>query len=717
MPSFTSQYVEPGVYIKIENVPAPNVTGGNFIPIFVGLGRKDYDISGAITRTNLDTDLITDEYTVVKILSISDSNNIIYTKNVDYKLYETGGAYYVDWNQPQSIQNDIDGSSGYNVDSKTLKLSIKVPNDSKYEFTTTFSGTDPIAIADVISDINSAYQTASGTTDTPVSQVTVDGKDYIKITGDYVIVEGGTALADLGFIQGQYAESKEPSEGDTYTIIYKRLKLSTEYQPKLFSRLEDVYAEWGPYAIPTELVSSTAHSSGNTTTNVKIGPSSTTPDFSGTADTGTTDSIIAVSGSSPDLSNVNVGDYLKMTSGAQIDEIKIVSAVDDTTNKITLLSALSGAPSSGDTFEVYPKTDLSNVEIGHYLKITDGVGEGQIRVIMAVDAEKNDITVAPALDESANDTSKLSIKDGPESEISIAATIAQNHGAVNFLGSQSPDDIVDDNNLRKAVDNTKEKTNGFQGWCLNYLKGVDENDSIVSYIKSYVAEMNGITTKQERMALFGVKASISNYQDVVNLTKGIKDARVGVVANPFARITGVGKLDGSYIASAITGLITNPNFDPGEPISGKALLFDYIDDPYLRQEKRQLGQYGSIVTEKQGVDYNIIHYLSTKTDDVIDSELKVIKQIDDLKKTLRNTLSSTLTNIRISNGGRNILSIADSFMNLILSEKVKLGAIAGFDNIEIKFNENDPRQLDVKFLFRPTFDLNWISITFGASIQ
>jgi hypothetical protein len=210
-------------------------------------------------------------------------------------------------------------------------------------------------------------------------------------------------------------------------------------------------------------------------------------------------------------------------------------------------------------------------------------------------------------------SSQYVIYDGPISEISIAATIAQNHGAVNFITSQSYDDIVDDNNLRLAIKNTENLVDGQQGWCLVYLKGVDVNDSIVSYIKQYIANMNNPIAKQERMALLGVKASTINYTDVVQLTTGIADARIGVVANPYATITGIGQLDASYIAAAIAGTICNPNNDPGTPVSGAALQFDFVDDPYLRSEKRQMGAAGAIIIEKQGVDNKILHYLSTKT--------------------------------------------------------------------------------------------------------
>jgi hypothetical protein len=622
--SLSSSYVEPGIFIKVENVPAPNVVGGQFIPMFVGIGRKEYDITANIVRSALDTkDLITEDYTVIDILNVTDSFGNVYTKDTDYKLTAVSTSYYVDWNNPVSLTGSVDGP--FNVNSKTLQINIDGTTQ-----TVTFTDVDPIAIADIVTAINTAFAPA-----TPASAVV----NKLKLTGStLVIIVNGTAMDDLGFVKGvnDKAESKRPDDGVTYSTTYKRLKLSTEYETHLFSRLEDLYAEHGPYATPNVI------------------------DIGATAGTVTS----------------------------------------STTNTLVDTNA-----------------DYTNVEIGYYVKITGGTGRGQIRVITAINSGTFTLSIGDTWTDTLDGTSTYTIYDGPISEISIAATIAQSMGAINFITSQSYDDIVDDNNLRLAINNTKELVNGSQGWCLVYLKGVDENDSIVSFIKQYLADMNNPLTKQERMALLGVKATTTDYTKVITLTSGILDRRIGVVANPFATITGIGQLDGSYIAAAISGIITNPNYDPGEPISGKALpVFDTIEDPYLRHEKRQMGGAGAIIVEKQGVDNKIIHYLSTKTNDTIDSELKVIKQEDDLKKTLRSTLQSALVNIRKVGTGKNIISIADSLMNLILSAKVDLTSIGGYKNLEIKFNDNETRQLDIKFLYSPTLDLNWTVCTFGATI-
>jgi hypothetical protein len=410
------------------------------------------------------------------------------------------------------------------------------------------------------------------------------------------------------------------------------MKVSTDYTAKLFSRLEDVYAECGPYAYPATLVT---------------------------------------------------GSPTNQTSSTLVDTA----------------------------------ADLSTVELGHYVKITGGTGAGQIRVITSVNTSTFTIGVSPNWDALPDGNSTYAIYDGSINEISIAATIAQNHGAVNFLVSQSAEDIVDDNNFRLAIDNTKELVDGLQGWCLVYLKGVDVNDSIVSYIKAYITEMNNPINKQERMALLGIKSTVTQYTDVISLTSGINDSRIGVIANPSATITGIGTLDGSYIASAIAGIVCNPNNDPGEPITGKVVLFDTVEDPWYRSEKRQMGGAGAIIIEKQGVDNKILHYLSTRTADVIDSELKVIRQIDDIKKTLKTTLNAALLNIRVSDQ-RAVIAMADSLIQLIMQSKVDSQFIADYDrNVDIRFNATDTRELQISIKFLPAFDLNYITVTLGASIR
>jgi hypothetical protein len=122
--SISNQYLEPGTYIKVANVAAPNPIGGSIIPIFIGLGRKEYDVSVGIVRDDADTkDLITDEFTVVDILSVVDSFGVVYTKDADYKLYANGTDYYVEWENPVSLTGTI-AATTFAVNGKTIKINI-----------------------------------------------------------------------------------------------------------------------------------------------------------------------------------------------------------------------------------------------------------------------------------------------------------------------------------------------------------------------------------------------------------------------------------------------------------------------------------------------------------------------------------------------------------------------------------------------------------------
>src|SRR5271157_435532 len=115
MISISSTYLEPDEYFVVQNVPTPNPVGGTFIPIFVGLGRKDYNISASIIRGSSGyTDLITDQYSVIDILQIvNTSTNKVYAKNIDYSLTVTGSSYYVNWLMPVTLLTQAAPEAGH----------------------------------------------------------------------------------------------------------------------------------------------------------------------------------------------------------------------------------------------------------------------------------------------------------------------------------------------------------------------------------------------------------------------------------------------------------------------------------------------------------------------------------------------------------------------------------------------------------------------------
>jgi len=624
---FAPFYLKPGTYFKITDVPAPLTGGGDFLPLFVGLGRKELDVFKTMTRGNTadGTDVISDnDEIVILIHSLVDSNNIVYIQNVDFKLKRTENKWEIDWNVPQSIVGTA--KENFNIVENvndTIKLNI-----NGISATITLTAGNNRTVVNIASDINNTFPGIASD----------NGSGYVKLTANKIVIEGGSALSTLGFIQGQIVESKEPDANKTYTLAYKRIKKLTEYKQTYFTRLEDVYADQGAKGLPKTI-------------------------FEQITPTG-----ITATNPSGEL---------------------LATFIDTNATFIT-----------------------NGVAPGNYIKITDGIGKGQIRVIVEVTSE-TELKIAPIWDNIPNSTSTYKITDIGYYQTSNAAYFANLNGAQAFVISQVPDDIVDDNNWRGAIEKTKNKVDGIQGWCLVPLYSFDKNESLLSYIKNYLFDVNSTASNEERMALFGVKVNLKT-QNIIELLNGINDERIGVITNLYASDDDDNIYGAEYIAAAISGIICNPNYDAGEPISGKSVQgFKMIYNNYNNYEERLIGQNGGILIEKQGVDYKIIHFLSTNSTDIIKVELKVVKQKDSIKKSLRNILQNALVNTRALDIA---IARADSLVRMILNNKVDLTEIASYRNLSIGFDGNDPRQLNISFEFKPTFDINWVYVQFGAHI-
>ena len=147
---FSTSYTKPGVYFKISDVPAPITAIGDFIPIFIGLGRKELDVFDTLTRGSGDKDLLTDSEIVVKILSIVDENNVSYEENKDFKLERTDAKYEINWKQTQYIKGTVEET--YNITSNVNdKLKININGTS---YTITFDAGNNQTAQDIVDDIN-----------------------------------------------------------------------------------------------------------------------------------------------------------------------------------------------------------------------------------------------------------------------------------------------------------------------------------------------------------------------------------------------------------------------------------------------------------------------------------------------------------------------------------------------------------------------------------
>jgi len=246
---------------------------------------------------------------------------------------------------------------------------------------------------------------------------------------------------------------------------------------------------------------------------------------------------------------------------------------------------------------------------------------------------------------------------------------------------------------------------------------------LIAYSKAHiVATSNEIENKYRTIILGGQKdlddktdksSSISSYLDIF---AALTSARIPyIVSSKCQRLVGdtLIDLDGCYLAAAVAGVATNPNYDAGEPLSGKSIVgfTDVSSSIYLNSELNYLAQYGGMIIEKDGISFTIRHALTTDTTNAGTQEFKVTKIQDYVADTVRTALNKAFVNTR-NTGGPTYASMKTMIEMLLGSMMPHI--IVDKQNIDAKQNSIEPRQIDVRFGIKPTWDTNWIYVEFGV---
>lgn len=222
-------YVEPGFYSTIRVSPSLiAVQGGVQIVGLIGKGK--------FTKTVLE-----EEHTRLADAQTVDSltnEAVSITKVFSQAVFKYPASSYT-----LSVTGNV-GAASFNVTTKTFIVKI-----NGITYTTTFTTSDPIAIATLVSQIN-AVLTTFGT-------ASVAPGNFLRVrspNGQKIQIGAGTANADLGFTEDQYADGIDwqpsigsadplvrPQEDDVYFVDYETPKSAAadDFKPKIFFR-EDV---------------------------------------------------------------------------------------------------------------------------------------------------------------------------------------------------------------------------------------------------------------------------------------------------------------------------------------------------------------------------------------------------------------------------------------------------------------------------------------------
>lgn len=251
------------------------------------------------------------------------------------------------------------------------------------------------------------------------------------------------------------------------------------------------------------------------------------------------------------------------------------------------------------------------------------------------------------------------------------------------------------------------------------------NASLITTLKNHVIQMSATTERRERIGLlsgFSSSESITVSTDTATEThisaiRACNHERLGYVV-PSACTATLNSIDvtspGWLTCASLAGIIVNPATTCGEPISGKTIAgITAIPDRYTRFQKNKMAASGGLVIENQFGVPMVRHALSTNPVDIVKAELKITRIKDVISRTCRTTLDALFINKR--NTGAEFLADVKTTTQSLLNSFITSQDITDYSNLSVVVDGTDPRQINVAFQIRPTWDVNWVWVKFGVT--
>lgn len=248
------------------------------------------------------------------------------------------------------------------------------------------------------------------------------------------------------------------------------------------------------------------------------------------------------------------------------------------------------------------------------------------------------------------------------------------------------------------------------------------NTSLIAVIKAHIVAARGVTEKKWRVALLGGQrnsdAGASPHTKYIT-TQGVMGHRAMVYIAPSTCVftySGVDfTLDGWGVASAIGGIVSNPAYDAGEPLSGKEMIgFSSITDPFSGTQKSLMGSAGVLMIDSELGTPAIIMDLTTDQSSNVNSQLKFTRSGDYVSISLVQILRKLYINTR--NIGSTTLASIKGSTKMILQQLASLHIINDFTDLQVSRDGIDARQININVQVRLTPDVSWILVSLSLSL-
>jgi hypothetical protein len=245
--------------------------------------------------------------------------------------------------------------------------------------------------------------------------------------------------------------------------------------------------------------------------------------------------------------------------------------------------------------------------------------------------------------------------------------------------------------------------------------------TVMSYLNQHCIFMGAPRQEGERIGIVGTATGTSP-SGVSAIARGLSSALM-VVTYPDSYVIGVQDaqgnttkqlVDGSYMAAAIAGVMTNPAFDVATPLTRRQVLgflqLGHLLDP---TEANQVAVNGVTIIESVSTGMRVRHGLTTDMSSVITRTPSVTTTIQYVQQQVRAALDPFIGQKLTGSIIKSVeTAMVGTFANLI--DKQIVTSVAG---IEVAVRPDDPTILQCSCVYVPCFPLEYIIVQLGIRVS
>jgi hypothetical protein len=311
-----------------------------------------------------------------------------------------------------------------------------------------------------------------------------------------------------------------------------------------------------------------------------------------------------------------------------------------------------------------------------------------------------------------------------DNRLSLAAQLAFSNGAIALaLAQVTRDSSGVDASPQAYLDVLSQVESPLQdsGLKPDIITVTTTDQSVINEVRLHVEKMSTIRNKTERTGVFGFAVGTTPEQ-AQQFARNMKSERMvglypdGAVIGLIDELGNVNEavVDGSFLASAFTGLAVNPTFDVATPLTHKTItgfrrLVSQLDSVTMNQT----AVAGLTILEDLVPNLLIRHALTTNMSTVLTREPTVIYIKDFVQQQIRAALSPFI-GIKFL---PTVLQDVETSVDNLLNQLVNLQIITDFQGTSAVQDENDPTIMRVETFYSPVFPVNWIVVQLNLRVR